>query len=139
MMTCVDLLFVRIGNGCWESKIPDQDSCISFRMKGKANAIDLHYYFNANKEPEIGSKLRVVLVTDKLSDYDTIFVIDPALSGSSELSLFDTTMCEELFLQGLPNADAWSPNREIYAKFLPFNKGLEAFVERTGLRGLLDK
>ena len=138
-MTCVDLLFVRIGNGCWESKIPDQDSCISFRMKGKANAIDLHYYFNANKEPEIGSKLRVVLVTDKLSDYDTIFVIDPALSGSSELSLFDTTMCEELFLQGLPSADAWSPNREIYAKFLPFNKGLEAFVERTGLRGLLDK
>jgi len=138
-MICINLFFVRIGNGCWESKIPDQDSCISFRMKGKANAIDLHYYFNASREPEIGSKLSVTLGTDKVSDYDTIFVINPALSGSTELSLFDTTMCEELFLQGLPNADAWSLNGEIYAKFLPFNKGLEAFVERTGLRSLLDK
>lgn len=138
-MICINLFFVRIGNGCWESKAPDQDSCISFRMKGKANAIDRHYYFNANKEPEIGSRLRVVPGTDKLSDCDTIFIVDSALSVSSELSLFDTTMREELLLQGLPNADVWSLSCEIYAKFLPFNKGLEAFVERTGLRGMLDK
>ena len=54
-MPSAALIFARIGNGDWESKIEEQDSFVSFRMNGEANAIDLHYYFKANWEPEIGS------------------------------------------------------------------------------------
>ena len=48
-------------------------------------------------------------------------------------------MCEKLFLRGLSDADAWIQNREIYANFMPVNEGLESFVGRTGMRGLLNK
>ena len=88
-------------------------------MKGDTNAIDLHYFFNSNIEPEIGSKLRVVLSTDNISDCDTVLIVDPDLSSLSGLSLLDTTMCEEIFLQGLTDLDAWTRNLELYAKFLP--------------------
>ena len=138
-MPSVALIFVRIGNGGWESKIEEPDSFVSFWMNGEVNAIDLHYYFKANREPEIGSKLRVLLNTDEMSDYDTLFVVDPALSGFLGLRLVDTTMCEKLFLRGLSDAIAWIQNREIYANFMPVNEGLESFVGRTGMRGLLNK
>ena len=138
-MPYVALVFTRIGNGCWESKIPELGTCISLRMKEGANAIDLHYYFNAKVEAEIGSRLLVVLDTSKTSEHDTILVVEPALSGLSGLSLLDTVICEELLLHGLSDLDSWILKREIYAKFLPLNKGLEAFVKRTGMKGLLDK
>ena len=138
-MPCANLVFTRINNCCWESIIEVQGSCISFNMKGDTNAIDLHYFFNSNIEPEIGSKLRVVLSTDNISDCDTVLIVDPDLSSLSGLSLLDTTMCEEIFLQGLTDLDAWTRNLEIYAKFLPINKGLEGFVKRTGMKGLLYK
>ena len=74
-----------------------------------------------------------------MSDYDTLFVVDPALTGFLGLSLVDTTMCEKLFLCGFSDTDTWIKNREIYANFMPVNKGLQSFVDRTGMRGLLNK
>ena len=136
-MTLVELFLVRIVNGCWEPQIQGDDFCVSIRAKGEANVLDLYYYFKANKKPEIGSKMQVILSSEQIADCDTVFELNTARSSSSCLSLLDTTMCEELFLLGLPDEDIWSFNSEIHAKFVPINKGLKAFVERTGMKGLL--
>jgi hypothetical protein len=70
-------------------------------------------------------------------DYDTLLVKE--VSDEDGTTYTDTTLCIPVWLCNWLQGFFGEVPDEIYIKVRPINQGLETFVKRTGMKGLLNK
>ena len=127
-------------DGSWHSDSTQrvgEESQPVFIPRGQMNTLDLHYYFSAGLEPVPGDALRIRLSSSEMANYDSLLLPKRTIYRIKALYLFDTTMCCNLVIANLPNMEFWKTADSIFARFQPINKGLEGFVQNTGMNLLL--
>lgn len=113
------------------------DTVEQLLLNGTEVALDDHFYFKAGKYPVVGDEIEVSIYTESPDDYDTILLQE--VSDEDGTYYTDTTMDLSVWLcPWLQGYFGYVPE-EIYVKVRPINKGLEAFVKRTGMRGFLQQ
>ena len=81
--------------------------------------------------------MEIILNTEEPADYDTLLVKE--VSDEEGTTYTDTTLCAPLWLCPWLQGYFGEVPEEIFVKVRPINQGLEGFVNRTGMRGLLNK
>ena len=116
---------------------PHNDTVEELLMNGTEVAIDEHCFFKTGKYPIEGDEVEISLFLGEPDDYDTLLVKE--VSDDDGTTYTDTTLCSPVWLcPWLEGYFGYVPE-EIYIKVRPINQGLESFVKRTGMKGLLNK
>ena len=116
---------------------PHNDTVEELLMNGTEVAIDEHCFFKTGKYPIEGDEVEISLFLREPDDYDTLLVKE--VSDDDGTTYTDTTLCSPVRLcPWLEGYFGYVPE-EIYIKVRPINQGLESFVKRTGMKGLLNK
>ena len=112
---------------------PHQNTVEEILCNGTEEAIDEHCYFATAKNPIEGDEVEISLYLEEPEDYDTLLLKE--MSDEDGTTYTDTTLCVPVWLcPWLQGYFGFVPE-EIYVKVKPINKGLQAFVERTGMIG----
>ena len=114
---------------------PHNDTVEELLMNGTEESIDEHFYFKAGKYPVEGDEVEISLYTEAPDEYDTLLLKE--VSDEDGTTYTDTTMCLPVWLCNWNQSYFGYVPEELYVKVRPLNKGLEAFVERTGMIGFL--
>jgi len=113
------------------------DTVEELLMNGTEEAIDEHCYFKTGKCLIEGDEVEISLFLEEPDDYDTLLLKE--VSDEDGTTYTDTTLCIPVWLCNWLQGYFGFVPEELYVKVRPINKGLEAFVKRTGLKGLLNK
>jgi hypothetical protein len=106
-------------------------------MNGTEEAIDEHFYFESGRHAVEKDQMEIILNTEEPADYDTLLVKE--VSDDEGTTYTDTTLCCPVWLCPWLQGYFGVVPEEIFIKVRPINQGLDAFVKRTGMRGLLHK
>ena len=113
------------------------DTVEELLMNGTEEAIDEHCYFKTGKYPIEGDEVEISLFLEEPDDYDTLLVKE--VSDEDGTTYTDTTLCIPVWLCPWLQGYFGEVPDEIYIKIRPINQGLDGFVKRTGMKGLLNK
>ena len=116
---------------------PHNDTIEEILCNGTEVAIDEHCYFKTGKYPIEGNEVEISLFLGEPDDYDTLLVKE--VSDEDRTTYTDTTLCIPVWLCNWLQGFFGEVPDEIYIKVRPINQGLETFVKRTGMKGLLNK
>lgn len=124
-------------DGLYHFNHSHQNTVEEILCNGTEEAIDEHFYFATGRQAVEKDQMEIILNTEEPDDYDTLLVKEV---GDEEGTTYtDTTLCSPVWLcPWLQGYFGFVPE-EIYIKVRPINKGLEAFVKNTGMRGFLNK
>ena len=114
-----------------------QNTVEEILCNGTEEAIDEHCYFKTGKYPIEGDEVEISLFLEEPDDYDTLLVKE--VSDEDGTTYTDTTLCIPVWLCPWLQGYFGEVPDEIYIKIRPINQGLEGFVKRTGMKGLLNK
>ena len=122
-------------DGLYHFNHPHNDTIEELLCNGTEEVIDEHYYFYSHQFPVAGDKIQITLNEEELKDYDTLLIKE--VEDDEGTTYLDTTLCSPVWL--CPWLEGYFGHRpdEIYIKLKPINKGLESFVNNTGMRQLL--
>ena len=127
----------KLPDGLWAFDHPHNNTVQELLMNGTEEAIDEHFYFESGRYPIEKDQMELILNTEEPADYDTLLVKE--VSDEEGTTYTDTTLCTPVWLcPWLQGYFGFVPE-EIFIKVRPINQGLEGFVNRTGMRGLLNK
>ena len=127
----------KIEDGLWAFDHPHNNTVQELLLNGTEEAIDEHFYFETGRYPVEKDQMELILNTEEPSDYDTLLVKE--VSDEEGTTYTDTTLCAPVWLCNWNQGYFGFVPEELYVKVRPINKGLEGFVNRTGMRGLLNK
>ena len=116
---------------------PHNDTIEEILCNGTEVAIDEHCYFKTGKYPIEGNEVEISLFLEEPDNYDTLLVKE--VSDEDGTTYTDTTLCIPVWLCNWLQGFFGEVPDEIYIKVRPINQGLETFVKRTGIKGLLNK
>lgn len=109
----------------------------SLKLSDENKVLEDHFCFkNFPRKPAVGSVMKITIDTKEFSDYDTLLAREDIFSLENSCLYFDSTLCVETNLAPVIDAALGFSPPEIYAKLDPVNSGLDAFKDRTGMRGL---
>ena len=131
------VLAYKLPDGLWAFDHPHNNTVEELLMNGTEEAIDEHFYFETGRHAVEKDQMEIVLDTEEPDDYDTLLVKE--VSDEEGTTYTDTTLCIPVWLCNWNQGYFGFVPEELYVKVRPINKGLEAFVKRTGMKGLLDK
>ena len=127
----------KLENGMWAFDHPHNDTVQELLLNGTEEAIDEHFYFKNLRHAVEKDQMEIILNTEEPTDYDTLLVKEV---GDEEGTTYtDTTLCVPVWLCNWLQGYFGEVPEEIFVKVRPINQGLEGFVNRTGMRGLLNK
>ena len=127
----------KLENGMWAFDHPHNDTVQELLLNGTEEAIDEHFYFKNLRHAVEKDQMEIILNTEEPADYDTLLVKEV---GDEEGTTYtDTTLCVPVWLCNWLQGYFGEAPEEIFIKVRPINQGLEGFVNRTGMRGLLNK
>jgi len=127
----------KLENGMWAFDHPHNDTVQELLLNGTEEAIDEHFYFGTGRHAVEKDQMEIILNTDEPADYDTLLVKE--VSDDDGTTYTDTTLCSPVWLCNWNQGYFGFVSEELYVKVRPINQGLEGFVNRTGMRGLLNK
>ena len=127
----------KLEDGLWAFDHPHNDTVQELLLNGTEEAIDEHFYFGTGRHAVEKDQMEIILNTEEPTDYDTLLVKEV---GDEEGTTYtDTTLCAPVWLCNWLLGYFGEVPEEIFVKVRPINQGLEGFVNRTGMRGLLNK
>lgn len=124
----------KLENKLWAFDHYHNNTIQELLMNGTEEAIDEHFYFSSGRHAITNDKIEIILSTEELKDYDTLLLKEE--SNEEGTTYTDTTLCIPVWLCPWLQGYFGEVPEEIYIKVRPINKGLEAFVERTGMKKL---
>ena len=124
-------------DGLYHFNHSHQNTVEEILCNGTEEAIDEHCYFITHKYPAVGDEVKISLFLEEPDDYDTLLVKE--VSDEEGTTYTDTTLCAPVWLCPWLQGYFGEVPEEIFIKVRPINQGLEGFVNRTGMRGLLKK
>ena len=127
----------KLENGMWAFDHPHNNTVQELLLNGTEEAIDEHFYFESGRYPVEKDQMEIILNTEEPTDYDTLLVKE--VSDDDGTTYTDTTLCAPVWLCPWLQGYFGEVPEEIFVKVRPINQGLEGFVNRTGMRGLLNK
>jgi len=127
----------KLEDGLWAFDHPHNNTVQELLLNGTEEAIDEHFYFESGRYPVEKDQMEIILNTDEPADYDTLLVKE--VSDEEGTTYTDTTLCAPVWLCPWLQGYFGEVPEEIFVKVRPINQGLEGFVNRTGMRGLLNK
>ena len=127
----------KLEDGLWAFDHPHNNTVQELLMNGTEEAIDEHFYFESGRYPIEKDQMELILNTEEPADYDTLLVKE--VSDEEGTTYTDTTLCTPVWLCNWNQGYFGFVPEELYVKVRPINQGLEGFVNRTGMRGLLNK
>ena len=127
----------KLEDGLWAFDHPHNDTVQELLMNGTEEAIDEHFYFESGRYPVEKDQMEIILNTEEPDDYDTLLVKE--VSDEEGTTYTDITLCAPVWLCNWNQGYFGFVPEELYVKVRPINQGLEGFVNRTGMRGLLNK
>jgi len=127
----------KLEDGLWAFDHPHNNTVQELLLNGTEEAIDEHFYFESGRYPVEKDQMEIILNTEEPTDYDTLLVKE--VSDEEGTTYTDTTLCIPVWLCNWNQGYFGFVPEELYVKVRPINKGLEGFVNRTGMRGLLNK
>jgi hypothetical protein len=129
------VLAYKLSDGMWAFDHPHNDTVHELLLNGTEEAIDEHFYFESGRYPVEKDQMEIILNTEEPADYDTLLVKEV---GDEEGTTYtDTTLCVPVWLCPWLQGYFGEVPEEIFVKVRPINQGLEGFVNRTGMRGML--
>ena len=131
------VLAYKLPDGLWAFDHPHNNTVQELLMNGTEEAIDEHFYFETGRYPVENDQMELILNTEEPADYDTLLVKE--VSDEEGTTYTDTTLCTPVWLCPWLQGYFGEVPEEIFVKVRPINQGLEGFVNRTGMRGLLNK
>ena len=127
----------KLEDGLWAFDHPHNDTVQELLLNGTEEAIDEHFYFATGRHAVEKDQMEIILNTEEPTDYDTLLVKE--VSDEEGTTYTDTTLCVPVWLCNWLQGYFGEVPEEIFVKVRPINQGLEGFVNRTGMRGLLNK
>jgi hypothetical protein len=127
----------KLEDGLWAFDHPHNDTVQELLMNGTEEAIDEHFYIESGRDAVTKDQMEIILNTEEPADYDTLLVKE--VSDEEGTTYTDTTLCAPVWLCPWLQGYFGEVPEEIFIKVRPINQGLEGFVNRTGMRGLLNK
>jgi len=127
----------KLEDGLWAFDHPHNNTVQELLLNGTEEAIDEHFYFESGRYPVEKDQMEIILNTEEPADYDTLLVKE--VSDDDGTTYTDTTLCCPVWLCPWLQGYFGEVPEEIFVKVRPINQGLEGFVNRTGMRGLLNK
>ena len=127
----------KLEDGLWAFDHPHNNTVQELLLNGTEEAIDEHFYFESGRHAVEKDQMEIILNTDEPADYDTLLVKE--VSDDDGTTYMDTTLCIPVWLCPWLQGYFGEVPEEIFVKVRPINQGLEGFVNRTGMRGLLNK
>ena len=125
----------KLEDGLWAFDHPHNDTVQELLLNGTEEAIDEHFYFKNLRHAVEKDQMEIILNTEEPADYDTLLVKEV---GDEEGTTYtDTTLCVPVWLCNWLQGYFGEVPEEIFVKVRPINQGLEGFVNRTGMRGML--
>jgi hypothetical protein len=131
------VLAYKLPDGLWAFDHPHNNTVQELLLNGTEEAIDEHFYFESGRYPVEKDQMEIILNTEEPADYDTLLVKE--VSDEEGTTYTDTTLCVPVWLCPWLQGYFGEVPEEIFVKVRPINQGLEGFVNRTGMRGLLNK
>ena len=131
------IISYKLQNGLWAFDHPHNNTVQELLLNGTEEAIDEHFYFGTGRQAVENDQMKIILNTEEPTDYDTLLVKE--VSDDDGTTYTDTTLCIPVWLCNWNQGYFGFVPEELYVKVRPINKGLEGFVKRTGMRGLLNK
>jgi hypothetical protein len=129
------VLAYKLPDGLWAFDHPHNNTVEELLMNGTEEAIDEHFYFATGRHAVEKDQIEIILNTEELDDYDTLLVKE--VSDEEGTTYTDTTLCIPVWLCPWLQGYFGKIPEEIFIKVRPINQGLEAFVKRTGMKGML--
>lgn len=135
LMNELTVIAVKRDDGLYHFDHSHKDTVEELLCNGTEKVIDDHFYFSSNRYAKAGDKIEISLFLTEPEDYDTLLTLQ---STDDEGSVYlDTVLCDDVWLcPWLQGYFGYVPD-EIYIKVRVINPGLEAFVERTGMKNYL--
>ena len=127
----------KLEDGLWAFDHPHNNTVQELLLNGTEEAIDEHFYFKNLRHAVEKDQMEIILNTEEPTDYDTLLVKE--VSDEEGTTYTDTTLCAPVWLCNWLQGYFGEVPEEIFVKVRPINQGLEGFVNRTGMRGLLNK
>ena len=125
----------KLEDGLWAFDHPHNHTVQELLLNGTEEAIDEHFYFKNLRHAVEKDQMEIILNTEEPDDYDTLLVKEV---GDEEGTTYtDTTLCVPVWLCPWLQGYFGEVPEEIFVKVRPINQGLEGFVNRTGMRGML--
>ena len=125
----------KLEDGLWAFDHPHNDTVQELLLNGTEEAIDEHFYIESGRDAVTKDQMEIILNTEEPDDYDTLLVKEV---GDEEGTTYtDTTLCAPVWLCNWLQGYFGEVPEEIFVKVRPINQGLEGFVNRTGMRGML--
>ena len=125
----------KLEDGLWAFDHPHNNTVQELLLNGTEEAIDEHFYFGTGRHAVEKDQMEIILNTEEPADYDTLLVKE--VSDDDGTTYTDTTLCIPVWLCNWNQGYFGFVPEELYVKVRPINKGLEGFVNRTGMRGML--
>ena len=125
----------KLPDGLWAFDHPHNNTVQELLMNGTEEAIDEHFYFESGRHAIEKDQMEIILNTEEPADYDTLLVKE--VSDEEGTTYTDTTLCVPVWLCNWNQGYFGFVPEELYVKVRPINKGLEGFVNRTGMRKML--
>jgi hypothetical protein len=125
----------KLEDGLWAFDHPHNDTVQELLMNGTEEAIDEHFYIESGRDAVAKDQMEIILNTEEPADYDTLLVKE--IGDEEGTTYTDTTICAPVWLCPWLQGYFGEVPEEIFIKVRPINQGLEAFVQRTGMRGML--
>ena len=136
-MKFLKIVAYKLSDGLWAFDHPHNNTVQELLLNGTEEAIDEHFYFESGRYPIEKDQMELILNTEEPADYDTLLVKE--VSDEEGTTYTDTTLCIPVWLCPWLQGYFGEVPEEIFIKVRPINQGLEGFVSRTGMRGLLNK
>jgi hypothetical protein len=127
----------KLEDGLWAFDHPHNNTVQELLLNGTEEAIDEHFYFESGRHAVEKDQIEIILNTEEPADYDTLLVKE--VGDEEGTTYMDTTLCAPVWLCNWNQGYFGFVPEELYVKVRPINQGLEGFVNRTGMRGLLNK
>jgi hypothetical protein len=125
----------KLEDGLWAFDHPHNNTVQELLMNGAEEAIDEHFYIESGRDAVAKDQMEIILNTEEPDDYDTLLVKE--VSDEEGTTYTDTTLCAPVWLCPWLQGYFGEVPEEIFIKVRPINQGLEGFVKRTGMRGML--
>ena len=129
------IVVYKLSDGLWAFDHSHNDTVEEILCNGTEVAIDEHFYFETGRYPVEKDQMELILNTEEPADYDTLLVKE--VSDEEGTTYTDTTLCAPVWLCNWLQGYFGEVPEEIFVKVRPINQGLEGFVNRTGMRGML--
>lgn len=130
----LNLIAIKREDGLYHFNHSHQDTVEELLCNGTEKVLDTHYYFLTGRTPIADDELKIFITTEEPeneNDYDTVLTFKE--SDDEGTVYIDEVMCDDVWLCPWLQGYFKITPEKLYIKLNATNKGLVAFVQRTGM------